>query len=157
MRPPLPRLTAVLLLLAMTAGCALVDGRSEVGRLLTSWSQADDQRITTVSIDGTVVLADDADRQRFLDRLPDELDRSAVEAADLDSGFLVLGGYGKCMQRSRVWMDTDRTAVWFEVYVPRKLEGVNCGWSPFTIDVWLVPREELRTTPADRLRNGEPG
>lgn len=150
--------TAVLLVLALltAGGCALIDGKDRVGSLVASWSQGDHREIQQWAPDQTVVLADAAARDRFLDGLPSEVDTSAVEDIDLAGSFLVLSSYGKCMEESRVWMDRRRTAVWFEVYVPREHRNTACSWSPITVDIWQVPASELDQTPAERLRTEEP-
>lgn len=146
----------MLIALGVATGCALVDGKHTAGRLLTSWSQGTEKQITEFAPKDTLVLADDASRRSYLSGVPDTVDTEAVSAADLRTSFLVLDSYGKCMEQSRVWMDSKRTRIWFEVDVPRKDRNTMCGWSPITVDIWQVPRSELRGTPAEELRTDEP-
>lgn len=143
------------LLGVLAGGCGLMDGRSRVGTLVHSWSQGQDDRIADYAPKDTLVIADREARERFLAQLPDDADTRPVLDVDLTENFLVLGSYSKCKQQSRVWMDTRRTAVWMEVFVPKADRGTACAWSPLTIDVWAVPRDELKSTPADRLRTGD--
>ena len=153
-------MAAVLAALMLVSGCGVVtgwvEGKVRVGRLLTSWSQADYRDIGRIAPEGSVVVATEEQRAEWLDRLPEELDGTGMAEADLRESFLVLGSYGKCMEESRVWMDRRRTAVWLEDYVPRADRGTLCGWSPLTIDVWQVPRSALRDTPAGELGTREP-
>jgi hypothetical protein len=147
----------VILASLLVAGCAIIDGKDQVGRLIASWSQGDFREIETIAPEGTLVLDDDGARTDYLQRVPDDaLDTEAVRQADLSSGFLVLGAYNKCMDRSRVWMDDRRTAVWFEDYVPREDRNTACAWAPLTIDVWLVPGSELAEVDAADLTPREP-
>jgi hypothetical protein len=140
----------------LLTGCALVDGKDEVGTLVQSWSQGEDEAIQRYAPEDTLVLADQVARDRFLAELPAEADRQPTLAVDISRNFLVLGSYNKCMDQSRVWMDSGRTAVWFEDYIPRQDRKINCAWSPLTVVVWAVPRDELAETPVERLRTIEP-
>jgi hypothetical protein len=146
----------LLITLILPAGCGLADGKDTVGMLVQSWSQGEDEAIQRYAPKDTLVLADRASRDRFLAQLPAEADRQPTLAVDLSRNFLVLGSYHKCMDRSRVWMDSRRTAVWLEDYIPRQHRQTNCAWSPLTVDVWAVPRDELAETPVEQLRTSEP-
>jgi hypothetical protein len=142
--------------LNLLTGCALVDGTDTVGTLVQSWSQGEDRQIQRYAPKDTLVLADQVARDRFLAGLPADADREPTLAVDLSRNFLVLGSYHKCMDQSRVLMDSGRTAVWFETFIPREDRNTNCVWAPLTVDVWAVPRDELAGTPVDRLRTTEP-
>jgi len=151
------KIAAVMIMVLLASGCTVFDGKEQLGTLLTSWSQGDYADIETVAPKGTLVLADDADRDAFLAGVLDEgVDTDPVARADLRHSFLVLGAYAKCMQQSRVWMDDRRTAVWFEDYVAREDRNTACAWSPITIDIWQLPRSDLGEVDAADLSAVEP-
>jgi hypothetical protein len=109
--------------------------------LVASWSQADVDRLGDVEV-APQVIGDDAARDSFLAALPRGLDDASVaevEAVDLDESVLVTGGYHRCTEFSYVVISG--VGPTFEVSDGEP--GVACGWSPYTVDVWAVPRSAL--------------
>lgn len=138
-------LVAVLALLGGCTGAPVVETRS---RLVASWSEATDDWVAEVAsgAGSTVLVTTDAERDAWIDGLPDAVEPdevARVEHVDLAEELLVIGGYPRCMEHSRVEVDGETGEVRFVVYVPHEDEGTVCGWSPMTIDVWAVPLEEL--------------
>ncbi|GAA5156187.1 hypothetical protein GCM10023340_43340 [Nocardioides marinquilinus] len=106
--------------------------------LVDSWSQSEHERLGEVDVEAQVI-ADDAARDALLADLPRSVDTSAVEAVDLYESVLVAGGYHRCTESSFVVLDDAGPR--FEVDDGEP--GVLCGWSPYTVDVWAVPRSAL--------------
>lgn len=145
----LPRLLVTLVLLAPVAslaGCgdpdAPPDGAKEVGSRVARWSQGDHDRLSERygdRSDGTVTT--DAEREELLAALPDGRESAAVRAVDLEADLLVVGSYGRCMERSRVLAEDDE--VWLDVHVPEEDRQTSCGWAPLQVEVWEVSREDV--------------
>lgn len=151
-------ITTVCAVTALTtlAGCSLINWVSkedsghdteQVGSLVTSWSQAEHELSdlqALAAVDATVLLADDAEREAWLAKVPKTIDTAPVAEVDLSKKLLVVGGYHKCMEQGRVLVtDSVRSKVRFTTYIPAEDRNTNCGWSPYTVEVWQVPLSEL--------------
>ncbi|WP_109507027.1 hypothetical protein [Nocardioides speluncae] len=149
-------ITSVCAVTALTtlAGCSLINWVSkddteqtegQVGSLVTDWSQAEygDSDLEALTNDDTLLLTDEAERAAWLATLPKELDGAPVTEVDLSENLLVVGGYHKCMEQGRVVAEPDRATVRFTTYIAPEDRNTNCGWAPYTVEVWQVPLSEL--------------
>lgn len=135
-----------LLLGAVLGGSLALSGCSDDGTtepqeghaVVVTWSEADSQDVDLGDLVGpdTVVIDTEADRDALLARTPDDLSTAELEAVDLTTHVVVAGGYHRCTQSSSIVRSSD---AWTFV-VDDGDPGVDCAWSPYTIDVWSVPR-----------------
>lgn len=88
------------------------------------------------------LMSEPADRDAFADALeaalaPGNSLPDTLRSVDLDAHHLVVTGYHRCSETSRVMADTarDPALLWVEILTD---DGVLCAWAPYTIDIWLV-------------------
>ena len=150
-------LVALILLLPGYAlsSCGVIDGKHQVGERMLRWTQGKDGDLGRIAALGTVVIADNRSRDEFLALASEEVNTEPIATVDLSDSFLVVGSFHRCMQESRLQMDSDRTAVWMETYVPRKDRDTECVMAPTTVDLYRVDRSELSKTPAARLKTAD--
>jgi hypothetical protein len=136
----------VLGVLAVVIGISASDDGSRgddpgaVDDMVVRWSQATPD-LVDVDLAGlvgseAVVIDTVDDREAFLARVPAGLRTEALEAVDLDTHLVVIGGYHRCTQSSSV-VEGDRG---WRFVVDDGDESIACAWSPYTVDVHAVPR-----------------
>lgn len=136
-----------------------------VGTLADSWTDADAEPLLLhelVAGQDSLLLADAAGRDSFLDSLPDELSEQAdaLRALDLSDASLVLVTYDDCLRHSTVYADSATPGrIWTTVARDSGVDdGTVCDAAPMTVDAWLVPIDstglqrptELDTDPAQQ-------
>lgn len=109
-----------------------------VGTLLVSWSQSDFPDLDRELSPGPRLITTEEGRARLLGEAPAGADTTRVSDVDLTESVIVVGDYFACQEIGGVWGDGHR--VWLDAPVPRDGQDTVCGWSPFTVDVFEVPR-----------------
>lgn len=106
--------------------------------LVVTWSQStsDVADLAAVVGPGTLVIETEADRDELLARVSQDLSTEELETVDLTTHLVVAGGYRRCTESSSVESTDDG----WRFVVSDGDESVDCMWSPYTIDVWSVPR-----------------
>jgi hypothetical protein len=138
------------------SSCGVIDGKHQVGERMLRWTQGKDGDLGRIAALGTVVIADNKSRDEFLALASEEVNTEPIATVDLTHDFLVVGSFHRCKQQSRLQMNSARTAVWMEIYVPRKDRNTECVMAPTTVDIYRVDRSELSKTPAERLKTADP-
>lgn len=145
---------AVLTALAVVGGCAVLEtdekavGEQVVGEHVVRWTQSTSgQEWTGEALVGSdpVMLTTEAERDAWVADLPADADAAGVAAdlagVDLTGSVLVIGGYHRCTEHSRVLLSTDADGPVLRFDVTTDEPEVMCAWSPATFDVWEVPLE----------------
>lgn len=120
---------------------------ARIGTLLVSWNEGsvpglqDNPEVRNIPR----LITTEAELQQLLDSTPLGAAGAELTAVDLADHVLVVGGYHSCQERGGVWSDGD--TVWFDALVPPEKEGIRCAWSPFTVDVFEVPRSSFGDEP----------
>lgn len=131
---------------AVLTGCQPDTSGEPVGQLVASWSQADHeiQDLQGLLEPGPshVLLRDAQERDAFVAALPTDMDPSGVQDVVMSAHVLVVGGYAKCDQEGHVYADAQEGRLWFRAVSPSKGD-VLCEWSPFTVEAWQVPLDQL--------------
>jgi hypothetical protein len=115
------------------------DEVSDGTELVATYSQADAHGPRTGAVGPSEVVDTDAELSDVVRRLGARLDTAPVEAVVLRTHVLVVGGYHRCTETSRVVVDPDAPHG-LRLDVVADDEQVSCAWSPFTVDVHAVPR-----------------
>ncbi|WP_182113837.1 MULTISPECIES: hypothetical protein [unclassified Actinotalea] len=145
------RTAGALAVVLLCAGCAApgpgLDDRREIGDLVVGWSEADDDAVVDIDARKPRLLTSDADRDAFLDALPEAftLDTAPVEEADLDEVALLIASYGQCTEVSQLVVDENDRTVRLRIAVE---PDTVCGWMPQQVEVWSVDRDDLDGEPA---------
>lgn len=138
---------ALLLALSTLAGCGddgAAAGSEPIGSLLTSWSEAIDDRDAVSRFQGGPrLVAESAELDAVIDLASPELDTNDIEGVDLNELVLVVGAFPECDELSSVEAADDGATLRFTVIKPDPDNPVDCEWSPLRVDVWEVPRGEL--------------
>lgn len=123
-------------------------GTFSTGERVAFWSQdhGPDPSALPDSEDFPLLLATAPERDDWINRAPEEFDMQAVAEVDLDEHVVVVGGYYRCMEHGSVWA-TGAGHIWFEVVEPAGEEITDCEWSPYTVEVYAVPRAEVGAHP----------
>ncbi|WP_199421678.1 hypothetical protein [Actinotalea solisilvae] len=138
-----PAVLPVLAASVVLGGCTPdpgVDRRDEVGRLVSSWSEADHAELGDLDRTRPALVLDAEDLDDVTSRWPDDVTLDGLDV-DLDAPVLVVGAWARCTESSRVVVDDDRTTLTLQVVDPQ--EQVACGWSPVRLEVWEISRSEL--------------
>lgn len=82
------------------------------------------------------------DTQAELDAFEEEVAgmRTSLRSIDVSKGFLVVGGYSNCQGSSSVTYDEGARTLTFASHQP---DNIACAWSPYTLDVWHIGRDEV--------------
>lgn len=131
----------------LLTGCQPAALGEPVGQLVISWSQPDHeiqdlQGLPDPDSAQDVLLRDAEERDAFVTALPPDMGPAAVQEVYMTANVLTGGGYANCNEEGQVYFDSARGSLWFE---PVSLSDgdVVCDWSPFTVEVWRVPLEQL--------------
>ncbi|MCK0111367.1 hypothetical protein MWU75_04360 [Ornithinimicrobium sp. F0845] len=121
---------------------------ARIGTLLASWDEGSvpDLRDNPEFRLGSWLVTTETEMEQLLASEPLGPDRTALAGVDLEESVLVVGGYHACQERGTVW--SDGSSVWFDPLVPPEREGIECAWSPFTVDVFEVPRSYFGDEPS---------
>lgn len=125
-------------LVALLAGCGQA-GDDVAIEHVAQWSESSADWVADVRPVAGAVIGSEEELQQWVDAYGSgagERTFDALEAVDLEESFLVIGGYPRCREGSRVVIVGD-SEVRFEVV--KADPDVACVWAPYTIAVWAVP------------------
>jgi len=121
---------------------------ARIGTLLVSWDEGSVPGLQDYPEFRSTprLITTEAELDRLMDSEPLGADLAVLAAVDIEESVLVVGGYHACQEQGSVW--GDGSTVWFDALVPPEKEGILCAWSPFTVDVFEVPRSYFGDVPS---------
>lgn len=119
-------------------------GGEPVGELIASWSEesADEAWVTEI-VAQPALLVSAFDRDRWIDAAPAPAAVfEPLSEIDMTEYALVVGRYARCSENSVVYAEPTEGAASILRFAVESDEDLLCEWSPETLDVWKVPREQ---------------